>query len=150
MLLRNSFQNPPNNFWITTEPFCLSFVNTLIILNIPNQYYNIIKPLSVLPYSSEYSIHHRDSSMMNNHQGDLEGHNDPCVYTKIFCRWIVNVDVLFPFVSVILAISKIWSSIPLYLVQSHYRHSHLLIFVIFHPCDLVTCCNFRCNLTEWA
>ena len=26
----------------------------------------------------------------------------------------------------------------------------LLVPLIFHPRDLVTCCNFGCNLTEWA
>jgi hypothetical protein len=51
---------------------------------------------------------------------------------------------------VILTISEIWLSISSYLVQSHYRHCHLLIPVIFHPRDLVTCCNFGCNITEWT
>jgi hypothetical protein len=60
-------------------------------------------------------------------------HEGICRYHKCWCP--------IPFVSVILAMSEVWSLVSSYLVQSDYRHCHLLVPMIFHPRDLVTCYN---------
>jgi hypothetical protein len=63
-----------------------------------------------------------------------------CIPTKKLCHYR-KCGCPIPFVYVMLAISDVWSSVSPYLVQSHYRHRNLLVPVIFHPRDLVTCCN---------
>jgi hypothetical protein len=48
------------------------------------------------PTFREYSRHHRDSSPVNDHQGNLDGHDNSCAFMKNFHHWTANVDVLFP------------------------------------------------------
>ena len=38
---------------------------------------DFIEPLSVLPYGSS---HGRDEATVNDHQRDLDAHNDPCAF----------------------------------------------------------------------
>jgi hypothetical protein len=128
VLLRNSFRNPSNTFRINAELFRLSLINTPVIPSIPKPSYNIIEPLSVLPSVWEYSRHHRDTSLVNDHQRDRDVHNDPCAFRKIFYRLNRKRWCPIPFISVILAMSEIWSSVSSYLVQSHYRHVLLYSF----------------------
>jgi hypothetical protein len=81
----------------------------------------------------EYSKHYRDSSLVNDHQSNLDICDDPCSFTKDFYRWTTNADVL---VSAIHAISETWSPVSPYLVQSHYRHCHLLVLWYSIPVTL--------------
>ena len=41
---------------------------------------SVVKPLSVLPTVREHSRHDRDSYPINDHQRDLDAHNDPCAF----------------------------------------------------------------------
>ena len=41
---------------------------------------DFIEPLSVLPYGPEHSSHDRDEATVNDHQRDLDAHNDPCAF----------------------------------------------------------------------
>jgi hypothetical protein len=92
------------------------------------------------PTVREHSRHHRDSSPVNDHQSDLDIHDDPYAFTKVFHHWTANVDVLFPLF--------LWYCNIRYLIVDITIPSSIsltiLLFtrsMIFHPCDLVTCCN---------
>jgi hypothetical protein len=98
----------------------------------------------------EYSRHYRDSSPVNDHQSYLDIRDDPCVFTqRIFVIELqMSMSYFFCFYDtcnirdLIVGIS-IPSSILLPTLS--FTRS-----VIFHPHDLVTCCNIGWNLTEWA
>jgi hypothetical protein len=91
----------------------------------------------------EYSRHYRDSSLVNDHQSDLDIRDDPCYSHEGICRYRKH-QCPIPFASAIIAISEIWSSVSPSLFQSRYWHCYLLVPVILHPRDLVTCCNIWC------
>jgi hypothetical protein len=90
----------------------------------------------------EYSRHHRDSSLVNDHQWDLDIPDDPCVFTKVFSLLNRKRRCPIPFVPVILEISETWSSVSPYLIQSCYWHCHLLALWYSHSCDLL-------HITTW-
>jgi hypothetical protein len=98
----------------------------------------------------EYSRHCRESSSINDHQSDLDIRDDPCVFTRM--TFVVEPQTSMSYShcfsdtcnirDLIVGIS-IPSSISLPILP--FTRS-----VIFHPRDLVTCCNIGWNLTEWA
>jgi hypothetical protein len=92
------------------------------------------------PTVREYSRHYRDFSPINDDQSDLDIRDGPSLFPR---RNLSLPQTLMPysFCSMILAISEVWSSVSSYLVQSCYRYCHLPVPVIFHPPDLVICCN---------
>ena len=51
-MLRNSFRITSNFLRILSEPFRISLNHSLIIPMVPNNIYNVINSLSVLPYGS--------------------------------------------------------------------------------------------------
>jgi hypothetical protein len=79
-LPRKPPENLPNDFQTLSEIFHLSSVTTLMFPNITKAILQKIDPLSVLPTVQEHSKHCREHSLINDHQGDLKGHNDPCAF----------------------------------------------------------------------
>jgi hypothetical protein len=47
---------------------------------------HVIETLSILPYGLGIPRHYRDSSLINDHQSDMEIHDDPCAFTEVFCH----------------------------------------------------------------
>jgi hypothetical protein len=87
--------------------------------------------------------HYRDSSPVNDHQSDLDIQHldDPCVFPRRNFVVTINVNVLFLLLMRYLQYLRF---------DRRYLHTWFnlvtdiaiqLVLVIFHPCDLVTCCN---------
>jgi hypothetical protein len=119
--------------------------------NITKNHLKHLWSLKCYPTVREHSRHYREISPLNNHQGDLEIHNDPCAFYEDLLLFNHNHRCSFTFVSMILPKSEIRSSVSSYLIQSRYR---LLLLNAFHdipsswPSHMLH--SFRCNLTEWA
>jgi hypothetical protein len=104
----------------------------------------------VLPTIREHSKHCREHSPINDHQGDLKGHNDPCAFYEDILSLNHKHRCHIPF-SVILAMSKIWSLVLPYLVQFVTDMWYVTCSRdIPSPWLSQVLRRFGCNLTEWA
>jgi hypothetical protein len=139
-LLQKSFRNTPINFWIFVKLFYLSLVNPFTIPDITKTSYMPSNPLAYYPTVREYSKHHQDSSLVNDHQWIwislmipvysrrtfVVEPQTPMSYFLCFCDSCNIRDLIIRI--------TIPSSISLLILP--FTRS-----VIFHPCNLVTCCN---------
>jgi hypothetical protein len=98
----------------------------------------------------EYSKHYREFSLVNNHQSDLDIHDDPYVFTRR--TFIVEPQSSMSYSFCFCDTCNIWGLIIGISIPSSISLPTLsfTLSVIFHPLDLVTCCNIGWNLTDWA
>jgi hypothetical protein len=126
-------------------------MSTLDVSEYNQNQLNIYDPLSVLPNGSRtlQTLPRNLSDKWSS--GDLEMHNEPCAFYEDLLSLNYKHRCSFPFVSMILAKSEIWSSVSLYLVQSRYRP---LLLNSFHdipsPWPSHMLCSFGSNITKWA
>jgi hypothetical protein len=98
----------------------------------------------------EYSRYYRDSSLVNDHQSDLDIRDDPCVFT--WRTFVIEPQMLMSYSFCLCDTCNIRGLIVGISIPSSISLPTLPFTrsVIFHPRDLVTCCNIGWNLTEWA
>jgi hypothetical protein len=119
--------------------------------NITKTIWNIFDPLSVLPDGSRILQKLPRTLSGKWSSRDLVGHNDPYAFYVDLLSLNHIRGCSFPFVSMTLAKSEIWSSVSPYLVQSRYRHLLLNLFCdISSPWPSHMLRSFGCNLTKWT
>ena len=105
------------------------------------------------PYGPRIHRHDRDTSPINNHQRDLDIHNDSHAFIEYLIDLTSTFVTLFPLSRDILLARDPIIGIR-YLVQSRSRQALFTRSVIQYPCDRThrsRACKLRgCCVTEWA
>src|SRR3954464_3277135 len=97
----------------------------------------------------EHSSHDRDEATVNDHQRDLDAHNDPCAFRISNTDWTLR-RIAFP-LSAILDCSEIRSTTSYVWFNLVMTNFYSLVPVIFIPVTYSHAAQlYGWNLTEWA